>query len=262
MRPTFNAITGTSASAAEASAARNASGTPDRLDQQRDHVRGRFGERVRHVVGDIGDQLLPGRDDHVEADAAIVERQGRERRPGMADERHGPAPDVVGRGEPGRTQVGVEAEEPHAVAAAHRDSGVARDGRDALGERRHPGSRRLGLVERRERNGGSRPGRDRVAQRLLDPMVRDAEDRQVDGPGDVGDRRIAPMSQDVVVAGVHRIDRAVEASAEELEHHLPPERALLDAGTDDGDRTRLEHALERGPFVGFAAGCRHPLLVT
>ncbi len=69
------------------------------------------------------------------------------------------------------------------------------------------------------------------------------------------------MAEDVVVAGVHREDRTIEPAAVELDHHLSTERAILDAGADDGDRTRLEHALERGPFVGFAAGFRHPLLL-
>ena len=98
----------------------------------------------------------------------------RERGPRVADERHPAAPDVVGRREPRRAEVRFEVEEPHPVAAAHRDAGVARDRGDALRERRQAGLGRLGLVQRRERDRGARAGGDRVAQRLLHALVRDA----------------------------------------------------------------------------------------
>ena len=62
---------------------------------------------------------------------------------------------------------------------------VGRSRRRARRAARDPA--RVVLVQRRERHRGARPGRDGVGERLLDPGVRHAQDREVDGLGDVGD---------------------------------------------------------------------------
>src|SRR4029450_6161725 len=69
------------------------------------------------------------------------------------------------------------------------------------------------------------------------------------GP-DVGDRRVGPQPQDLLVLGIPRVAPSVEAALEELDHALVPHRTLADARPHDGDGPRLEHGLERTPALG------------
>ncbi len=103
------------------------------------------------------------------------------------------------------------------------------------------------------------PGRRRVPHRLLDPLVGDADDRQIDGLGNVAQRPVATVAEHLVVPRVHRIDGASVAAALELEHHLTPDRALLDGRADHRDRTRRQHPLERRP-LGTTRGAHERFL--
>ena len=91
------------------------------------------------------------------------------------------------------------------------------------------------------------PASDAAAsvKRLFDPLVRDPEDREVDGLRHLGDRRVATQAGDLFVAGVHRVDRAVEPASFELGHHRLAERACLDRRAHDRDRARLQHPADR-----------------
>ena len=128
------------------------------LDEERDHARRWQRERVLHVVGDVGDELLAGRDEQVEPDPPIVERERGERGSRVADERHRAPTEMVRRREPGRAEIGLEVEEPHAVAAAEGDPRVTRDRRDPLGERGCAGAAApLRGATRRSRPNARRP---------------------------------------------------------------------------------------------------------
>ena len=215
-------------------------GLANRLEEQADHAGRVQAERVLHVLADRRDDLLPGGDDQVEPDAAVVERHRRERRPRVTDEGDGPATKLVGRGEAGRAQAGLEVDEPHPVPAAERHGVLVRDRRQA---RRQGGPVRIGplLEQARERRGAPRARRRSVCERRLDSSIRHAEDRQVHRLGHLADACVATVSVDLVVAWIDRVDVAVEPTAAELDHHLAAEGSLLDAGADDGDRAGPQH---------------------
>jgi hypothetical protein len=78
---------------------------------------------------------------------------------------------------------------------------------------------------------------------LLLPSRRDAEDRKVDRPGNVGDRGIAAPVEQLLVLRVDRIDLAVVA-ASELDHHRLAERGGAHARADHRDRARLQERTE------------------
>ena len=105
---------------------------PDRLQEQGHHPGGRQLKGVVEVGGGAGHQLVAGRDDQVEAEAAPVVEQGREHRPGVGDHRHRAG------GQVGRLRVAadpqalLEVEEPHAVAAAHRHPRLQGDAPEPL----------------------------------------------------------------------------------------------------------------------------------
>jgi hypothetical protein len=93
---------------------------------------------------------------------------------------------------------------------------------------------------------------------LLDALVRHAEDGEVHTVARyLGDRGVTGEAQDLVVSGVHRVDRALVAAAAELLDHRPAERAFLDRGAHDGDRSRLEHRLESRPRAHHVIGVGH-----
>src|SRR4029078_10887937 len=54
---------------------------------------------------------------------------------------------------------------------------------------------------------------------------------------------------DLVVAGVHRIDRALEPATPQLGHHRLAERSSLRRAAAGRDRARLEHPANRGKCV-------------
>src|SRR5439155_3529072 len=69
--------------------------------------------------------------------------------------------------------------------------------------------------------------------------------------------RVAPVAVDLVVPGVHGVDRPVEPTAPELGHHLPAERARLHRRADHRHRTSLEHPLEARPRIAIAGSGAH-----
>ena len=113
-----------------------------------------------------------------------------------------------------------------------------------LGQRRHAIARLL--VAAREDHGAPGAGIRGETELLLEQRVRKREDDEVDRLADLGQRPDARQTQNLVVLGVHREDPAVEPALEQLDDALVADRSLAGAGTDDGDRSRLEHALERG----------------
>ena len=253
VRPTFNAITGTSSvgGARELRAERRPDA--DRLQQQREHARGRP-VRARTPCSRPSSVTIswPVETMQVEPDAAVVERQRRERGPAVRDERHRAR---AGCRRASRTRsraaCALEVEEPHAVAAAQRDARVARDRGDALRERRHGRARGLASYSDENVTAERAPAATASLQRLLDPLVRDTEDRQVDGPGEVGDRRVAAVgrgprrSPDSPGRSRRRIRRAASSTI----IWRPSDPSLTLAPTTATDRAS-SIALEGGPGAG------------
>ncbi len=234
----------------------------DRLDEQADDLRALEPERVREVVGDGRHELLPGRDGQVQAEVPAVVDDGAERRPRVGDERDPADPHVLRLVEAERAHALLEVREAHPVAAADGHPGLARDRRQALEERRNPVDRLL--VPAREDHGGSGADRRRQPELLLEPRVRNRQDREVDRLVEIRQRRHAREPEDLVVLRVHGVDDAVEAALDQLDEALMPDRSLADARADDGDRPRLEHALERRARVlrghaGEATSSSRPL---
>ena len=227
---------------------------PNRLQQHRDHPGGIALQREPEVRIHRRNDLLPARHEQVEPDPPVVEGERGERRAAVGEEGHRPGPQVVRRGEPRRPEPAGHVHEPHTVAAAHGHAVCGGDRRDPLGERR---PMRRFLVERRERDDAAGAELGRVGHRRFDPRVRDAEDREVDRLGDFEQRRVAPVAVDLLVPGVHGVDRAVESPATELGHHLPAERACLHRRAYHRDRTSLEHPLEARPRIAFTGSRAH-----
>ena len=90
---------------------------------------------------------------------------------------------------------------------------------------RVPSQRRLGLVEHR--------------------LAGDAEDGEVDGVGDVRDRRIGLHAGDRGGLRVDGVGDPVEVRVEDVAEELAADRAAPRRGADDGDRLRLEERRER-----------------
>ena len=221
-------------------------GIADRLDEQADRLRARQAERVPHVVRGRRDVLLAGGHDEVEAQVAVVVHEGREGRARVADEGDASGRELGGLLPTGRPQAPLHVHEPHAVAAADRHPGSTRDLGEALDQRRCILARLLEptRVDQRRARSGLRARRERV----LEQRVRERDHREVDRLGHLGDRCVAPVPEQLVVPGVDRVHGAVEpAELHELPQRLVADRALAPARADDGDRTRLEHALERRP---------------
>ena len=147
--------------------------TTNGLEDERDHLRALEIECEGQVLVHRRHDLVAARHDQVERDAAIVEREGREHRPGMREERHRAGRHLVGCRETGRSEPGFGVDEAHPVAAAERHPVPPSDGGDPLRERRHPRLRWLLLEQRGERDGAPRAGRRRIPHRLLEPLVRE-----------------------------------------------------------------------------------------
>ena len=75
---------------------------------------------------------------------------------------------------------------PHIAIPASRASAATRSASNGM-----PGSGGSASYSDENVTADAGAGGDRIAERLLDPLVRDAEDRQVDRLGHVGDRGIA-----------------------------------------------------------------------
>src|SRR4029079_11171683 len=138
-------------------------------------------------------------------------------------------------------QAPLHVEESHAVRAADHHAGVPSDRAHPLRQRRQSIIRRLEQAGEDHRR--ARSGLRGVAELLLLPGRRDAEDGEVHWPGNVRDRRVAAPIEQLFVARVDRIDLALVA-ASELDHHRLPEGGGTHARADHRDRTRIQERTE------------------
>ena len=141
----------------------------------------------RQIVGHRRDELLPRRDGEVQPERAIVVDHRAERGSRVREERHAADGRVLRLVEAERTHTALEVREPHAVAAAHRHPGAARDRRKPLGERRD--ALAWLLVAAREDHRAPGAGLRGETELLLEQRVRDREDDEIHRLADLGQRR-------------------------------------------------------------------------
>ena len=226
---------------------------PHRLQEQGRHPGAGQLEGVVEVGGGAGDELVAGRDDQVEAEAAAVVEQGREHRPGVADHRHRAGVQVGRLGVATNPQAVLEVEEPHAVAAAHRHPGPGGDSPQPLGQRRDIGRGRFGIETAGEDHRRRDPAGGRRLELGLQGGVGDGQHGQVDRPRQVGQGREAGAAGHLPVAGVDQLDRPPEPAPEQLGDQRVPERPGPAAGPHHRHRPGLQQwgEIHRGTPSGF-----------
>ncbi len=223
-----------------------------RLDDQGDRigvgvVDQRLGAFDRVEIGlvpggdDVGERdplAQPAIDDRCEPQAAALRRQ-----PHIARGNVGP---LHRRGR-GGADMGMEVGEPDTVRAEHADTQFAR----LFGQCRLKGDP-LGLP----RFGESGSGAEEEAHALALQRIERLENRGWPEPvdhaihtlGQIGGRRKAFLTRDLVTVRVHRVDRPVEAVAQERRYDAPGKPRRVGRGPDYGDGPRREKG-----HVGIAA---------
>ena len=188
--PAGSRNTGTSRAAASASTDAQRRRVPDRLQNEREDLRLRQGQRVPGVGRGGRDELLPGGDGEREAERAPGPQQRGEHRPRVRDQRDRPGRQRVGLGVADRAQPARHVHEPHAPGPAHGHPRVPRDRRDPLPQPR-PGPRAVrvhGGAEDHRRTGAASRRRPHL---LLERGVGNGEQRQVDRLRKISKARVA-----------------------------------------------------------------------
>ncbi len=163
----------------------------------------------------------------------IVEQRG-EGRARVGDQSHRPRLQPVTDGEGRGRHPGVEVVKPHAVAAAHRQPGLAGAGGEAGAERR--GAVVLDVAAG-EDHCRSRTGPDGLFELFLEPMVADHQGDQVGGFRERREVGVADQPLDLLVARVDRVERTRETDAPGLHQELAPRHSRPLGSPDDRDRT-------------------------
>ena len=100
----------------------------------------------------------------------------------------------------------------------------------------------IGVDERQHRSGAQ------VAFRLFENAGSggggSGDDRQIDGLADVGNRSPAAPAEDRAVLGIHRVERAVEATGDQVLQDRPSKRAGTLRRADERHRARGEQGGE------------------
>ncbi len=224
-------------------------GVPDRLQDQGQHPGLGQAQGVPGVARGGGDELLPGRDGHAEAEPAARAQQRGEHRAGVGDQGDRPGRHRVRLEVPDGPQPAGHVDEPHAPRPAH---GQVRLGGDDGQPVPQPG-RAVSADGVSEDHGGTGLGACAQDQLILQRGVGHREQDQVDRFGHLGQARQAGHAADVGVARVDQVGARPGRAAGHLLDHPRAEAPGPGAGPDQGDAARLQHGGHRtAGWAGWA----------
>ena len=136
----------------------------------------------------------------------------------------------------GRMNAFCRVDDSHAIAAT---DGHVRFSRHVAQPLQHGSVGIVGQVAGVEDDGRACTGGDRLLELLFDPLAGNGKDREIDGFGDVPDRRKAIDALDALVLRVDGIDRSVIAvSLDLIDQGMSGGSGGL-GGANVGDRARL-----------------------
>jgi hypothetical protein len=213
----------------------------DGLQDAGDHPDGGLVQEVADIVGQAGRQLLPRRDGVVEAHLPAVADQPRPAGTGVRDQRHARGRGQVAKRHRGHLQALAQVQETHAVGAADRHAGLARDGGDGLGARRAAGGGAMGAAEQHR---GADAGLGGGGDGLDDLGIPQGEGGAIDAAGNGGQVGQAGRLVDAVVARVHQMDRAGIAQRADRRRQAGAKAAGAGAGAHHRDRARRQQRIK------------------